>query len=315
MDMKVLRDIEPGQLPPTCVAVGVFDGVHIGHQAVLRQAVAGARERGLLAAALTFDPHPMRVLHPRRRLKLLTTICERTALIAQSGIEALVILNFDRACADQTPEEFACCVLTGLLNARCVVAGEDFAFGRGGGGGIGTLVALGERLGFHASAVKRVTIEGAEVSSTIIRELIAAGDIERATALLGHHYIITGEAKPGSGRGRALGFPTANICIGRDKLLPPSGVYALKVEMEGASHPAVASIGPRPTFDSDRSARAAQARCVEVHIIGAQLGDLYGQTLTLEVVRRLRDQQFFPSPAALSEQIRRDIEQAREILR
>ena len=312
--MNILRDIEPQRLPPTCVAVGVFDGVHLGHQAVLRQAVTGAREQGLLAAALTFDPHPARVLQPRRRPLLLTTMCERTALIGKLGIAALVVIKFDQACANQAPEEFARCVLVARLNARCVVAGEGFAFGRGASGNITTLIELGPKLGFHASAVKRVTVEGGEVSSTLIRELISEGEIERATALLGHCYIITGPAAAGSGRGRDLGFPTANICVERDKLLPPNGVYAMRAEIAGANRPAVGNIGVRPTFDSGRSRVAGRRRCVEVHLMGAESGDLYGQTLTLEVVRRLRDEKKFATPEALAQQIRCDVAQAQEIL-
>jgi riboflavin kinase/FMN adenylyltransferase len=312
--MNILRDIEPKRLPPTCVAVGVFDGVHLGHQAVLRQAVAGARERGLLAAAVTFDPHPARVLQPRRRPLLLTTMCERTALIAKLGIEVLVIIKFDRACANQAPEEFARRVLVERFNARCVVAGEDFAFGRSASGSIGTLIELGGKLGFDASAVKRITVEGAEVSSTAIRELISAGQIERATALLGHEYVITGQAAPGSGRGRDLGFPTANICVERDKLLPPNGVYAVRAHLGDAKQPAVANIGVRPTFDTGRSKLARGARCVEAHLMGARLGELYGQTLTLELAHRLRDEKRFATPEALAEQIRRDVAQAQEIL-
>jgi len=362
--MNILRDIEPQRLPPTCLAVGVFDGVHVGHQAVLRQAVAGAREARLLAAALTFDPHPARALQPRRAPLLLTTMPERAALIAELGIEVLVIVKFDRAFANQTPEEFARCVLAQRLNARCVVAGEGFAFGRGASGNI---AELGEKLGFYASAVKRVTVDGAEVSSTMVRELISAGEIERASALLGHYYVITGPVAPGDRRGRNLGFPTANIRVGRDKLLPPNGVYAVRAHIEGdaekagacpgpsqrghprhlpragtaanaqgqsrgesaaaraggaatahsgfgAALPAVANIGVRPTFGRSGARRAAQQAWVEAYMIGADPGDLYGRTITLEVVSRLRDEKRFATAKALVEQIQRDVARAQEIL-
>jgi len=336
--MEILRDIEQRKLPPTCIAVGVFDGVHIGHQAVLRQAVASAREHHLRSAALTFDPHPARVVQPRSAPRLLTTIPERAALIAALGVEALIIVGFDRAFAGLAPEEFARCVLTEQLNARCVVAGEGFRFGRGAAGTAAVLAELGARFGFSAAEVKRVTVDGAEVSSTAIRELVAAGDVERATRLLGHCYVISGPVEPGDRRGRRLGFPTANIAVTRDKLLPANGVYAAKARLDGESaiyaRPdgesarrvtnarlegalAVVNIGVRPTFPprgEEEPSRVRRKVYVEAHFPDADAGDLYGRAITLEIVNRLRDEMRFPSPEALVEQIRRDIALARKVL-
>lgn len=349
--VKTLNNIAEERPSPTCVAVGVFDGVHIGHQAVLRQAVAGAREQGLVSAALTFDPHPARVVQPRRAPLLLTTLSERAALIAELGIEAVVVAKFDRAFADLTPEEFARCVLVEQLRARCVVAGEGFIFGRGASGNVAVLAELGGKLGFRASAVKRVTADGGEVSSTAVRDLVSAGDLEGAARLLGHHYIIAGPVEPGARRGRELGFPTANICVAPEKLLPPDGVYAARARLEadplcaqpgdhgggavggedargarengraisavtaGEAMPAVMNIGVRPTFAGARRRRAPGDRCVEAHIMGAEPGDLYGRRLRLDVVGRLREEERFPSPRALAEQIRRDIARAQEMLK
>lgn len=321
--MKALHDIRPGQLSPTCVAVGVFDGVHVGHRAVLREAVAQAARVGVTAAALTFDPHPERLLRPKHAPGLLTTIVERAALIAETGIEVLLVACFDRALASQTPEEFVRCVLLKQLGARCVVAGEGFVFGRGGRGDIHTLLELGQRLGFRAVAVKRVAVEGVTVSSTQVRQLIAAGEVERAARFLGHHYIISGRVVRGARRGRSLGAPTANVCVEECKLLPPNGVYAVKVriEQEPALLPAVANIGVRPTFGGDASP------CVEAHLldVAASVGArhagarhalplLYDRAVTLEVVARLREERAFPDAQALSQQIQRDITAAREIL-
>ena len=324
--MKILRDIAEVELPATCVAVGVFDGVHAGHQAVLREAVAQAADLEVVATALTFDPHPEQVLRPAQAPKLLTTIAERAALIAQYGIEVLLIARFDRAFAGQTPEEFVRGALLERFGARCVVAGEGFRFGRAGAGNIHVLAELGRRLGFCATAVKRVTIDGETVSSTRVRELITSGDIERATTLLGHYYTIGGPVVRGDQRGRALGIPTANLCVEPAKLLPPDGVYAVRARVEGAqaglpavgAPTAVANIGVRPTFGGSRG-----DRCVEAHIIDSDAhGDpsagsgqaLYGREVTLDVVGRLREERRFPDAEALAAQIQRDIKQAREML-
>jgi riboflavin kinase/FMN adenylyltransferase len=348
--MEIIRDLEQRKLPPTCIAVGVFDGVHVGHQAVLHQAVASAREHHLRSAALTFDPHPARVVQPRKAPRLLTTIPERAPLIAALGVEALIIVGFDRAFAALTPEQFARCVLAGQLNARCVVAGEGFRFGRGAAGTAAMLSELGARFGFSAAEVKRITVDGAEVSSTVIRELIAAGNVERAAKLLGRYYFITGPVKSGSRRGRALGFPTANVAVTRDKLLPANGVYAARARpaddsaadlgggsppprgrgfgrdhapsaatfgADGQSELAVVNIGVRPTFRPRPEEEPPGARAgihVEAHFPGADPGDLYGRAIALEIVARLRDETRFPGPDALVEQIRRDIALARKML-
>ncbi|UCH35772.1 MAG: bifunctional riboflavin kinase/FAD synthetase [Armatimonadota bacterium] len=343
--MEILREIKAGVLSPTCVAVGVFDGVHVGHQAVLRQAVAGAREAGLVAAALTFDPHPERVLRPRQAPLLLTTLPERAALIAETGIEALVVAQFDRAFASLTAEEFAHCVLVEQLAARCVVAGDGFVFGRGARGNAAILAELGRKLGFEASAVKRVAVDDTEVSSTVVRQLISSGNIERAAVLLGHYYTIRGSVTPGDRRGRELGFPTANLCVSRDKLLPPHGVYAVWARIEGRAEcersgasdstsapdgeldpprridderrpaiPAVANVGVRPTFPANRTRPSDPAACVEAHVLEGEPGDLYDRTITLDLVTRLREERAFPDGQALQEQIRRDIAQARRAL-
>jgi len=313
--MEILTDIEQVTLAPTCVAIGVFDGVHVGHQAVLRRAAAGAREAGLLAAALTFDPHPDHVLRPHRAPLLLTTVPERAAVIAEFGIEVMVIARFDRALANMTPEQFCHRVLAQRLAARCVVAGEGFVFGRGASGDIATLVELGPQFGFSAAAVKRVTVDGAEVSSTAIRQLVAAGEVERAAPLLGRDYSIRGSVVRGEQRGRVLGIPTANICVDEHKLLPRNGVYAARARLEDEALPAVANIGVRPTFAGAAHGHSASPTCVEAHIIDASPPDApYGRTLTLDVVGRLRDETAFPSPEALAQQIRRDIARAREML-
>jgi len=279
---------------------------------VLREAVAQAADLEVMATALTFDPHPEQVLRPAQAPKLLTTIPERAALIAGYGIELLLIAQFDRAFAGQAPEEFVRGALLEGFGARCVVAGEGFRFGRGAQGNIHVLAELGRRLGFCATAVKRVTTDGETVSSTRVRELVSSGDLERATTLLGHYYTIGGTVVRGDQRGRALGIPTANLCVEPVKLLPPDGVYAVRARIEGAQTalPAVANIGVRPTFGGSPG-----DRCVEAHIIDSDAqGDLYGREVTLDVVGRLREERRFPDAEALGRQIEQDIARAREVL-
>jgi riboflavin kinase/FMN adenylyltransferase len=247
----------------------------------------------------------------------------------------LVVAAFDAAFASQTPECFAQVLLVEQLHARCVVAGEGFVFGRGGQGDLPTLTDLGRRLGFSTTAVQRVTLDGEIVSSSRVRELIAAGDIERATAFLGHYYTIAGRVVTGDRRGRAVvGIPTANLCVGEGKLLPPNGVYAVWAHLEGdaAPSPAVVNIGVRPTFAAAGQRHVAQAPppvnrsdtpgggcatmpCVEAHLLDADAAtDLYDRQLTLEVVSRLRDERAFENPQALAQQIQKDIARARRIL-
>ncbi|HUT73807.1 MAG TPA: bifunctional riboflavin kinase/FAD synthetase [Armatimonadota bacterium] len=315
--MEVVRDIERLEPPAAAVAVGVFDGVHLGHQAVLREAVTRAAGLGAQAAALTFDPHPQQVLRPRQAPRLLTTIAERAALIADSGINMLIVARFDHSFAAQTPEEFVHRVLLERLGARCVIAGEGFVFGRGARGNIHTLTELGRRLGFCAAAVERVTVDGMTVSSTAVRQLISAGNIERATSLLGHCYTIGGVVVRGRQRGRAIGTPTANLCVEQSKLLPPDGVYAVRARLRGeeGARPAVANIGTRPTFAGATGEGAPGGRCIEAHMFDSPTpGELYGHALTLEVVSRLRDERAFPSAPELSAQIQQDIACARAIL-
>jgi riboflavin kinase/FMN adenylyltransferase len=305
--MLIVRGLEryPPEAPPAVVALGVFDGVHLGHRAILDAAVSRAREAATRSVACTFDPHPREVLHPGRAPFVITTLDERLALIGETGIEAAVVLRFTPELAAMEPEAFVTDVLLGRLHAREVVVGVSHRFGKGAKGDAGMLQALGRELGFSAHIVEPLSIGGVLVSSTAVRGALEQGDVAGATRLLGRPYTVVGQVVQGDGRGRTIGFPTANLALERP-LLVPAGVYACRASLGGAEHPAVTNIGVRPTFGRN-------ALAVEVHILDFS-GDLYGLRMALEFRDRLRDEQRFESVDALKAQIARDVASARQRL-
>lgn len=305
--MRIVQGLEsyPSEGPATAVALGVFDGIHLGHRAILETAVAEARRASLTAVACTFDPHPMEVLHPDRAPLPITTPEERLALIAATGIETTVVLRFTRELAAVEPEAFVKDVLVGRLRAREVVVGFNHRFGRGARGDAALLQALGGRLGFRAHIVPPLTLDGEAVSSTAVRSALGRGDVEAAARFLGRPYAVGGKVVRGAGRGRTIGFPTANLKVDRAPLIP-TGVYACRVSIEGAWHPAVANVGVRPTFGESPLA-------VEAHVLDFT-DDLYGLHLEVAFVARLRDERRFDSVEALVAQIARDVAAARDRL-
>ena len=295
--------------PAPAVAVGNFDGVHRGHQALVAAAVEEARGLGGTAAVLTFDPHPSRVLFPERAASALMTLAQKAEVLAAHGIEHVAVLEFTRELAGRTAEEFAREVLLGTLAARSVVVGPDFRFGRGRGGDAPALAALGAQLGFGVRIVDPVLDGGERVSSTRIREALEVGGVARAAELLGRRYFVDGRVVEGDQRGRTLGFPTANLDV-ENETIPAAGVYACWCRVLDAAaepHPAAVNIGRRPTFDGVRTT-------VEAHLLGFE-GDLYGRRLRLEFVDRLRAEQRFDGPEALRQQIHADVAAARAVLR
>jgi riboflavin kinase/FMN adenylyltransferase len=284
------------------VALGVFDGVHLGHQAILGTAVALGRAAGLEPLACTFEPHPMEILQPDRAPRRITPVDERLALIGETGVAATVVLRFTRALAGIEPEAFVKDVLLGRLRAREIVVGYNHRFGRGARGDARLLEDLGGRLGFRAHVVPPTTVDGVAVSSSEIRNTLQRGDVAAAARALGRPYAIAGEVTSGAGRGRTLGFPTANIAPDR-ALLIDRGVYLGRVHVDGRRHPAVVNVGVRPTFGETTVA-------VEAHLIDFS-GDLYGRHVRLEFVDRLRSEMRFPSVDALKAQVALDIEAAR----
>lgn len=301
------------------VTVGAFDGIHLGHRALIGAAVQEARRRGLPAMVLTFFPHPAAVLRPDRPPALICTREEKLEAIAALGVDRLVFLPFTRALADLTAREFVARVLVERLGTRHLVIGHDHALGRDRVGDAGELRRLGDEFGFGVTVVDAVEAAGGAVSSTRIRGALSAGDARRARDLLGRPYWLTGDVVRGEGRGREIGVPTANLGVAAEKLVPAPGIYAIRAWVEGdgyevdgrrypASGPreAVLHIGPRPVFDDARPT-------IEAHLIGFS-GDLYGKRLRVELVQRIRDVEDFESVESLVAAIRRDVRAAQEAL-
>lgn len=305
--MRIIRGLEsyPPDAAAAAIALGVFDGVHLGHRTILATAVARARSSGVQAVACTFDPHPAEVLQPGQSPPPICPLSERLALMAQTGVDATVVLTFSKALAAMEPEAFVKDVLLERLRARDVVVGFNHTFGRGARGNARLLQALSERLGFRCLVVAPLLIDGVAVSSSEIRAALRAGEIERANRYLGRPYTIGGEVVAGAGRGRTLGFPTANIKPDR-ALLVPAGVYACHAQLDRERHAAVVNIGVRPTFGEEE-------RVVEAHLLDFS-ESLYGRAVGLAFISRLRDEQKFPGPEALKAQISLDIAAARRRL-
>ena len=290
-------------LPPgaegSTVTVGTFDGVHLGHQAVIRAIAERARRAGRRSVLVTFDPHPLEVVNPAAAPARLTTAMERRELLAGTPLDWLVELRFDHGLAALGPEEFVREVLLAGCGMRELVIGYDHGFGRGRSGDADTLRQLGARLGFAVDVVAPVEGGGEPVSSTLARRAVAAGDLDGARRLLGRPYAISAQVGRGAGRGRGLGVPTINLAgVSARKLLPPDGVYAVRVEWRGGSAGGMMNQGGRPTFGEGE-------RALEAHLFGVD-ADLYGEWVRLAWVRRLRDVTRFDSPAALRAQLDRD---------
>jgi len=305
--MRIVRGLPPAppEAPPAAVALGVFDGVHLGHRAILGLAVSHASAAGMQSIACTFDPHPLEVLQPGRAPLPITTLDERLALIEGCGLDLAVVLPFTRELASMEPEAFVTDVLVTRLGARDVVVGFNHRFGRGARGDAAMLRSLGERLGFRTHVAEPLVVDGVAVSSTEIRAALQRGDLAMAGRLLGRAYTLSGSIAHGAGRGRTLGFPTANIVPTRPVLVAP-GVYACAAEVAGRKERSVVNVGVRPTFGET-------ALAVEAYLLDF-VGGLYGQTMTLTFVSRIREERRFPSVDALKTQIEADAEEARRRL-
>jgi riboflavin kinase / FMN adenylyltransferase len=322
IDMQQFVNITEVQLPgPSFLTIGNFDGLHRGHQALLRKVIdiahhafaTGAVKTFPQSGLITFDPHPLTVLRPEIPHFLLTTPAERLALAAEIGIDFGVIQQFTHAVAGLEARDFLVLLKTHLGLAGLVV-GPDFAIGRGRKGDLAALRTLGDELGYTLHVIDPVTWTEWPVRSSTIRQAIQQGDVTTAAALLGRYYHVSGEVVYGDQRGRQLGIPTANMQTQPDKLLPANGVYATRTRLQHAGvmryFNSVTNLGVRPTVDG------IQQR-LETHILdfppAESTGDLYGQLLTIEFVARLRDEQRFSSIDKLIVQIQLDIEQARQL--
>ena len=302
------RSLADVSLQNAWLTIGVFDGVHRGHQAILRQLAAGAHasRSGAPAVLLTFDPHPAVVL-AGRNLKLLTTADERAELASALGVDAVITYPFDRAISETSARDFMA-ALKERIGLRHLLIGYDFALGKGREGNAQRLSELGHELGYSVSVVNAVSDESGVISSTEIRKLVSVGSVDAAANLLGRPYALSGPVVHGDGRGRRINIPTANIHYPESKLLPANGIYACRARLGADLFAAATNIGFNPTFTPDK-----HTVNVEAHILDFDR-DLYGQELKLEFVARLRDELKFSSVDALLVQIHADIEKTRKIL-
>ena len=308
--MRVLRRLHPLRNPLRRVVatIGVFDGVHIGHQRLLQLAVARARALRGTSVAVTFFPHPQHILRPATARPLLTTLDRRLCLMARHGVDVAWVVPFTRAFARREPAYFFERVLRRHLALRELVIGEHFAFGHERVGTVGWLQEAGVRAGVRVHAVPAVSRQGLPVSSSRVRRAIEAGDLRAVRRFLGRPHVISGTVVHGQSRGRRLGFPTANLRL-QAQILPPPGVYVVQAAVNGGTRRwnGVLNLGTRPTFHETRLV-------AEAHLFGRP-GRLYGSTLDAHLLARLRDERRFPTTAALTAQIARDIRLAQTLLR
>ena len=300
--MKILRD--PKRLTPCVLVLGMFDGVHRGHQALLMRGGELAQEMDFPLCVLSFEPHPLRVLAPHKAPPLLNTLPEKARIMQSFGVDYLSITTFNRARADQSPEDFME-EMVAVYAPVVVVCGFNFTFGKGGTGTGKMLREYGKKHGFRTVVVPEVIVDGETVSSTRIRRVLAEGDIPTVNRLLGTGYTLSGKVEGGKQLGRTMGFPTANVALPKHKALPAFGVYDCWLETaDGAFHPAVVNVGRHPTLPEGNVT-------VEAHVITEEAIDLYGQHVRLSFMRFQRPEQRFDSKDALQEQITRDVEEAK----
>ncbi|OQY60034.1 MAG: riboflavin biosynthesis protein RibF [Desulfobacteraceae bacterium 4572_88] len=311
--MKLIEHLEDIEEPfeKAVITIGNFDGVHIGHQALFHEVIEKAETIGGTSVAMTFEPHPIRVLKQNGHPPLITLYEQKAELIARSGIDVLICVPFDKAFADITAREFVEDILIRRIGTHVVVVGKDYTFGKGREGNIDVLKGYADRMGFEVIVAgwiqKSENGSGrGRISSTRIRQFVMDGKVAEAQRLLGRHYQIRGTVETGRNRGgKLLGFPTANIRL-YDELSPKKGVYAVTVECQDKKYKGVANIGYSPTFDD-------HVYTVEVHIFEFD-DDIYGKNIRVNFIDRIRDEKKFSGIAELSEQIRKDIITANEIL-
>lgn len=300
--MEVVKSLSniPDGFKGGAIAIGVFDGVHCGHQAIFRRLLEVAHSAGVNPIVFTFDRHPAELLAPEMAPLYITTMDQRMELIAAAGIERIVVAEFNPELACLTPHAFLSDIISSRFAARHVVVGSNFRFGKDRRGDVGYLVSSAAELGFEVHVVSPVIVNGAPVSSTRVRLVVSMGDVEEAHKLLGRRFTLRGKVVAGDRIGRTIGFPTANIQTEPRQLVPASGVYVVQTRIDGSDYTGLCYIGKRPTFGGSRET-------VEVHVMGYS-GDLYGSFLDVAFLRRLRGEMVFESPEKLAQQIRMDME-------
>lgn len=304
MDVIYFPDDErPAHWVQPVLALGNFDGVHRGHQKVLDRLIRTASERGATSVVMTFDPHPPRVVRPDKAPALLMTKAQRLEALQSAGVHGAAIVRFTPELSRWDPETFVKAVLVDWLRVSEVWVGTNFLFGRDRAGNYTLLRALGARHGFKTEKIDPVRYKDFVVSSTRIRRLAGEGRVDEAGALLGHQYFLDGTVIKGAARGRTIGFPTANLCT-ENELVPPCGVYATTATLDGVVRPSVTNIGTRPTVET------SGPPTIETHIFNFD-GDVYGRSIRIGFVQRLRDERAFDTVDALRIQIGADCDRAR----
>jgi riboflavin kinase/FMN adenylyltransferase len=309
--MEVLEDDGHPSAAECAATIGAYDGVHLGHQYVIRQVRELADRLGVASAVVTFDRHPATVVRPASAPKLLTDLDQKLELLAATGIDYCLVIRFDQTRSEESAEDFVTTVLAGQLHARAVVVGRDFHFGHGRRGDVALLTRMGAELGFEVLGVDLVagaSDGGPPVSSTRIRQLLASGQVEAAARMLGRDHEVRGVVTRGDGRGRELGFPTANVAVPRHICLPADGIYAGWYRASDARHPAAVSLGRRPTFYDHSDLSLLEAYLLDFD------GDLYDQPAAVCFHTRVRDELRFDSVEALVAQMERDVAATRSAL-
>ncbi len=303
--IRAARELQSSQRK-VCVGIGVFDGVHLGHQQVIRQTITDAQQHEAIPVVVTFDCHPNSVVAPERTPPLIYPICKKLRVIESMGVDTALLIHFDKSFSQIPAEEFIRTLARDLQNIHSICVGSTFTFGYKRQGNVDLLKALGSDLNFNVHGLAAVSLDGERVSSTRIRDAIRNGNLDAASQMLGRAYSLAGKIVEGDKVGRTLGFPTANLEVA-GLVLPPNGVYAAHAQVAGEIHRAAINIGFRPTIQN-----AAPKLHVEAHLLDFS-GDLYGKEMELTFVRKLRDEQRFASSDALKLQIAQDIEAAKAL--
>jgi riboflavin kinase/FMN adenylyltransferase len=306
--MRIIREARELAAAPSkvCVAIGVFDGVHLGHQQVIRQTITDARRHGAVSVAITFDRHPSAIVAPERTPLLIYSLPQKLRVIGSLGVEAILLIRFDRAFSEQSGEAFIRALMRDFGHVHSICVGSNFTFGHKRTGNVALLKALGHELKFIVHGLAAVSLDGKVVSSTRIRETIRHGDLDGASQMLGRAYSVAGTVIKGDQLGRQLGYPTANIEV-TQLALPPNGVYAVQAQVNGKAYEAVLNLGYRPTLQNSEPPLRAEAYLLDFD------GELYGQEIELTFVEKLRSERKFASIDALKEQIGRDVVEARRL--
>jgi riboflavin kinase/FMN adenylyltransferase len=304
--MLILKEIKPNLIKSSCLALGFFDGVHLGHQRVILDAIKKAKNIDALSTVITFSRHPREVLGGKKQ-KFITTLEQKLQLLESLGVQATVIIEFDENLGNLSGEDYLKNILIKNFNPKTISVGYNHYFGNNKSGNIEFLKENQQKYGYELSVIKPIKVENHIVSSSLIRKLINTGEIKDASNMLGRHFLIENTVIHGEKRGRILGFPTANLIMPKDIIPPANGVYSGLVDIDSKFHYAIINVGKRPTFAD------LQDSLIEVHILNFD-GDLYGQNLKVSFIDKIRDEKKFSSPEELKKQIKYDCAQIKALL-